>query len=288
MDIVNLKAFIAVAEQGSFSLAAEQLHLCQPAVSKRIATIEGELNTHLFDRIGKNITLTEAGHTLLPRARRILQEVDDSVRAISNLSDDVSGSLSIGTSHHIGLHRLPPALRKYTEQYPEVNLDLRFMDSEQACRLVEKGELELGIVTLPAQPSDSLKTIKVWDDPLAVVVAKNHALAKKKKITLNDLSEHTAILPGRGTFTREIVQSAFEGLGIKLNTTLSTNYLETIKMMVSIGLGWSVLPESMIDKELRSLDIRQLKMKRTLGIVQHPNLTLSNAGKMFIKILRDV
>ncbi|MDH5435158.1 MAG: LysR family transcriptional regulator [Gammaproteobacteria bacterium] len=288
MDIVNLKAFLAVAEKGSFSLAGEQLHLCQPAVSKRIATIEAELETQLFDRIGKNITLTEAGKTLLPRAERILQEIDDSRRAISNLSDEVSGSLRIGTSHHIGLHRLPPVLRQYTEQYPHVKLDLRFMDSEQACRLVEKGELELGIVTLPAQPSDSIKTMKIWDDPLAVVVSKNHVLAKKKKTTLHDLSEHSAILPGSGTFTREIVQSAFEALGIKLNTTLSTNYLETIKMMVSIGLGWSVLPETMIDKDMRSLDIKQLKLKRTLGIVQHPNLTLSNAGKMFIQILGDV
>ncbi|MDH5594825.1 MAG: LysR family transcriptional regulator substrate-binding protein, partial [Gammaproteobacteria bacterium] len=190
--------------------------------------------------------------------------------------------------HHIGLHRLPPVLRKYTEQYPDVKLDLRFMDSEQACRLVEKGELELGIVTLPSQQSTSIQTSQVWDDPLSVVVAKEHALAKKKKISLHDLAEHGAILPGSGTFTREIVQSAFEELDIKLNTTLSTNYLETIKMMVSIGLGWSVLPETMIDKDLRALDIKQLKLKRTLGVVQHPNLTLSNAGKMFIQILGNV
>jgi DNA-binding transcriptional LysR family regulator len=288
MDIVNLKAFIAVAEHGSFSLAAEELHLCQPAVSKRIATIETELNTHVFDRIGKTISLTEAGRTLLPRAQNILQELDDSCRAITNLSDEVTGSLRIGTSHHIGLHRLPPVLRNYTKQFPDVELDLHFMDSEQVCRLVEKGELELGIVTLPSQQTKSIKTTQVWDDPLSVVVAKTHTLAKKKKVSLHDLTEHGAILPGSGTFTRKIVQSAFEKLDVKLNTTLSTNYLETIKMMVSIGLGWSVLPETMIDKDLRALNIKQLKLKRRLGIVQHPNLTLSNAGKMFIQTLGDV
>ena len=285
MDIASLHAFITVAECGSFSRAAEKLFVTQPAVSKRIASLEAELDIHLFDRIGHNINLTEAGTALLPRAKRILLEVDDSRRAISNLSGEVSGQLSIGTSHHIGLHRLPPVLRHYTEQYPDIKLDLRFMDSEQACRLVEKGELELGIVTLPAQQSDTLKTIKVWEDPLAVVVSKKHRLAKKKNVTLHDLAEHAAILPGAGTFTREIVQSAFEDLGIKLNTTLSTNYLETIKMMVSIGLGWSVLPETMIDKELRALDIKQLKLKRTLGVVQHPNLTLSNAAKAMMGIL---
>ena len=285
MDIVNLKAFIAVAEQSSFSLAAEELHLCQPAVSKRIAIIENELNTHVFDRIGKQITLTEAGRTLLPRAQNILQELDDSIRAVGNLSDEVTGRLRIGTSHHIGLHRLPPVLRTFTEQYPNVELDLRFMDSEQACRLVEKGDLELGIVTLPSQETKSIKTMQIWDDPLSVIVAKNHALAKKQKVTLRDLAEHPAILPSEGTFTHEIVQSAFEKLGIELNTTLSTNYLETIKMMVSIGLGWSLLPETMLDKQLRALNIKHLKLKRRLGIVQHPNLTLSNAGKMLIQIL---
>ena len=287
MDIVNLKAFIAVAEQSSFSLAAEELHLCQPAVSKRIAIIENELNTHVFDRIGKQITLTEAGRTLLPRAQNILQELDDSIRAVGNLSDEVTGRLRIGTSHHIGLHRLPPVLRTFTEQYPNVELDLRFMDSEQACRLVEKGELELGIVTLPSQETKSIKTMQIWDDPLSVIVAKNHALAKKQKVTLRDLAEHPAILPSEGTFTHEIVQSAFEKLGIELNTTLSTNYLETIKMMVSIGLGWSLLPETMLDKQLRALNIKHLKLKRRLGIVQHPNLTLSNAGKMLIQILTE-
>ena len=285
MDIASLHAFITVAECGSFSRAAEKLYVTQPAVSKRIASLEVELDIHLFDRIGHNINLTEAGTALLPRAKRILLEIDDSRRAISNLSGEVTGQLSIGTSHHIGLHRLPSVLRQYTEQYPDIKLDLRFMDSEQACRLVEKGELELGIVTLPAQQSDTIKTIKVWEDPLAVVVAKKHKLAKKKNVTLHDLAEHAAILPGAGTFTREIVQSAFEELGIKLNTTLSTNYLETIKMMVSIGLGWSVLPETMIDKELRALDIKQLKLKRTLGVVQHPNLTLSNAAKAMMGIL---
>ena len=285
MDIVNLKAFIAVAEQSSFSLAAEELHLCQPAVSKRIAIIESELNTHVFDRIGKQITLTEAGRTLLPRAQNILQELDDSIRAVGNLSDEVTGRLRIGTSHHIGLHRLPPVLRTFTEQYPNVELDLRFMDSEQACRLVEKGDLELGIVTLPSQETKSIKTMQIWDDPLSVIVAKNHALAKKQKVTLRDLAEHPAILPSEGTFTHEIVQSAFEKLGIELNTTLSTNYLETIKMMVSIGLGWSLLPETMLDKQLRARNIKHLKLKRRLGIVQHPNLTLSNAGKMLIQIL---
>ena len=116
MDTNSLRTFITTAELESFSLAAEQLYLTQPAISKRIAALEEELGAKLFDRIGRHVSLTEAGRTLLQRARIILQEVEDSRRLISNLSGTVSGRLSIGTSHHIGLHRLPPVLRRYSAE----------------------------------------------------------------------------------------------------------------------------------------------------------------------------
>ena len=149
MDIASLHAFVAIADSGSFSLAADCLRLTQPAVSKRVAALETELNVRLFDRLGRAVRLTEAGTVLLPRARRILAEVDDSRRALRNLSGSVVGPLILATSHHIGLHRLPPVLRAFTTQYPRVRLDMRFMDSEIACAAVLRGEVELAIVTLP-------------------------------------------------------------------------------------------------------------------------------------------
>ncbi|MEN8668596.1 MAG: LysR family transcriptional regulator, partial [Ketobacter sp.] len=136
MEIGELKAFVAVAELGSFSLAAQQLHLTQPAVSKRISLLEAGLNCQLFDRIGRQITLTESGRDLLPRANRILLEMEDLRRAMSSLSNDVSGTLKIGTSHHIGLHRLPPILKQFSRLYPQVKLDIQFIDSEMAFDLV--------------------------------------------------------------------------------------------------------------------------------------------------------
>ena len=152
MDTANLQTFIAAAELKSFSLAAEQLYLTQPAVSKRVATLEAELGTTLFDRIARRVSLTEAGRALLPRAKTILREIEDSRRLISNLTGTMAGQLNIGTSHHIGLHRLPPVLRQFSKSYPDVVLDLQFMDSEAACRAVQTGDLELGIVTLPLEP----------------------------------------------------------------------------------------------------------------------------------------
>lgn len=287
MDISNLQTFVSVAETGSFSMASEQLFVTQPAISKRISALEDELGTKLFDRIGRKVNLTETGQALLPRARSILLEVEDSRRAISNLSGHIGGKLSIGTSHHIGLHRLPPVLRHFNKDYPEVELDIHFMDSEEACRAVEHGDLEIGIVTLPLTPSDLLQTQEIWPDPLSIVVGKSHPLARHKQLTLEILSQHTAILPATGTYTREVLERAIAHSNRKLKVGLATNYLETIKMMVSVGLGWSVLPDSMLNREIRKIPLKDIHLHRTLGIVWHAGRTLSNAAAAMIDLVKQ-
>lgn len=285
MDIANLAAFVSVAETGSFSDASEHLFLTQPAISKRVSALENELEVQLFDRIGRKVTLTEAGTALLTRARTILQQIEDSKRAIKNLSGHVSGKLSIGTSHHIGLHRLPPVLRAFTQTHPEVELDLHFMDSEEACHAIEHGELELGIVTLPIQPAKVLNTFEVWPDPLDIVVNPAHPLASVKKINAKQLADYSAILPTSGTYTRQIFEQTMRKHKLELKVGLSTNYLETIKMMVTVGLGWSVLPRSMVNQELTVLDIEGIKLQRELGVVWHSGHTLSNAAKAMATML---
>lgn len=278
MDIASLRAFLAVADAGSFSQAAERLFLTQPAISKRIAALESELDARLFDRIGRTVSLTEAGRALQPRARTILVEIEDSVRAISNLTGEVHGTLRFATSHHIGLHRLPPALKVFTRQHPEVRLDIRFMDSEAACVAVEHGELELAIVTLPPDPSANLSLDPVWEDPLGIVVSNEHPLAGQRRTALSSLLKHPAILPATGTYTRQIAEQAFSEAGAKLDVTLSTNYLETIHMLVSVGMGWSLLPLTMLDGQLKHIRVRELQLQRTLGVVTHRERTLSNAA----------
>ncbi len=283
MEVTALKAFIAVADSGSFSLAAEHLYLTQPAVSKRIAALETELETRLFDRIGRTIALTEAGQTLLPRARNILLELEDSVRTLSSLSGVVHGPLRFATSHHIGLHRLPPVLKQFVRRYPQVRLDIRFMDSEEACHAVELGELELAVVTLPPAPSKVLRTHTIWVDPLAIVVAREHPLAALKRPKLADLALHPAILPASGTYTRQIAEQAFGDL--QLDVALSSNYLETIKMLVSVGIGWALLPVTMLERQILSLPVKELALQRQLGSVIHRDRTLSNAASALCALL---
>lgn len=287
MDIPNLQAFVAVAEHGSFSLAAERLFLTQPAMSKRITALEHKLGTPLFDRIGRQVTLTEAGRALLPRARHILEAVEDSRRALSNLSERVEGPLSIGTSHHVGLHHLPPLLRAFTARYPAVDLDIRFLDSEEACQAVLHGELELAVVTLPEPAPANLTTRVLWNDPLAVVVGHDHPLAASKETNLETLATLPAVLPGQGTFTRALVESAFAAHGLHPVVKLSTNYLETIKMLVSVGLGWSVLPRTLADADTVTLPVPGLALTRHLGVVHHASRTLSNAGRAMMRLLEE-
>ncbi|MDZ7804215.1 LysR family transcriptional regulator [Thiohalophilus sp.] len=289
MDFANLQAFVAVAEQHSFSRAAGQLFLTQPAVSKRIAALEAELGNPLFDRIGHQVQLTETGHALLPRARNILLELEDTRRSIRNLSDQVGGQLSMVTSHHIGLHRLPPVLRRYSGDYPQVELDLQFMESEQACQAVLHGDSELGVVTLPLTPPAELKFQAIWHDPLHIVISPEHPLTREKSLTSKTLLAWPAILPMRDTFTRTLVEQAFADWQTPepLQVKLATNNLETIKMMVGIGLGWSVLPQTLLDEELACLLLPKLQLARELGVVWHAGRTLSNAASAMLDCLQQ-
>ncbi|TQV67685.1 LysR family transcriptional regulator [Exilibacterium tricleocarpae] len=285
MDTQNLKAFRAVAEQASFSAAAQQLHLTQPAVSKRIAALEQQLGCRLFDRIGRRTALTEAGRALLPRAQHILREVADTRRLIADLAGSVSGRLHLATSHHIGLHRLPAVLRRFARRYPAVTLDLDFLDSEKAYDAVLQGQVELAVVTLGPDAESALLSHTIWSDPLAFVCATDHPLRLCEAVTLADLSRYPAILPEAATYTTALVKSLFDAQQLPLRLSMATNYLETIKMMVSIGLGWSVLPTTIIDGQLTTLDLAGLT--RQLGCIYHRERSLSNAATAFLRLLKE-
>jgi DNA-binding transcriptional LysR family regulator len=284
MDIQGIQAFLTVSDTGSFSRAADTLFLTQPAVSKRIQALEHSLGITLFDRIGKSVRLTEAGHALLPSCRRIIAEITESRRIISNLRETTSGTLSLATSHHIGLHRLPPVLREFSKDYPDVELKLSFLDSEEACQQIINGDIELAVITLPGEDNDRLEMKPVWNDPLCVVVSKQHPLAAAGRITTKQLLNHDAILPSRGTYTRKLIDAAL-GLDESVSMLLETHYLETIKAMVQAGLGWSMLPSSMLDKTLAALDIKHARTTRRLGIVVHSMRTKSNAANAMISQL---
>jgi DNA-binding transcriptional LysR family regulator len=287
MDIAELKAFVVVAETGSFSEAADRLYITQPAVSKRIAALETELGSALFDRIGRSIQLTEAGVSLLPQSQEILARIGDLKQTVSNLTGHIAGSLNMATSHHIGLHRLPPALRQFTRQYPDVELSLEFLASEVACEAVLTGRLEIAIVTLPEVADPQLSMHEVWTDPLYLVAGLDHPLARQKTVSPEQLVAYPAILPGPNTVTRAEVVQALGAHANNLNVRMTSNYLEVLKTLAGIGLGWSALPKTMIDDSLSMVHVKKIEIKRRLGIVSHRQRTLSNAAQRMIDTIQD-
>ena len=287
MQISQLNAFLAVAELQSFSLAAERLHLTQPAVSKRIHQLEDSMKTSLFDRIGKRSILTPSGLALMPHAERIMLEIQTFKTSLAQEYDRPSGNLSLATSHHVGLHRLPQVLRDYKIQYPEVDLDLHFMDSEDACAAIAGNELELAIVTLPEIHDERLSLEPVWIDLLQIVFATDHPLSGVAHLNKDQLLDYPAILPSAGTFTRKIINKYFGASKDSMKIILESNYLETIKVMVSANLGWSMLPISMLDSTLVSKSLSGQQIKRTLGIVTRRNRTLSPSSNAMIGMLRQ-
>ncbi|MEX0584175.1 MAG: LysR family transcriptional regulator [Natronospirillum sp.] len=282
MDIQNLQAFVAISTYGSFSAAADRLHLTQPAVSKRVQTLEHQLGTTLFDRIGRGVHLTDAGKALLPAAQRILQEMDNAQRTMQNLADQVSGTLTFAASHHIGLHRLPKLIQGFTEAHPGVELDIHFQESEIAYRAVLHREVEFAFVTLISRPDRALKQLSLWPDTLVYVASHQHFLTRKKTLQLNELCYTRAILPHPGSATYQLIRQQFAERRLPLKTALPVNYLETIKMMVSVGLGWSVLPETMLEEPLVRLPVSSPPIERSLGVIWLRERTLSNAAQAFL------
>ena len=283
MDTQNLEAFLLVAETGSFSQAAEKLHLTQPAVSKRVALLEQQLSAGLFDRIGRQVSLTEAGQALLPHAKAVQRELDAAVQSVRDLDGEVAGELRLATSHHIGLHRLPPILSHFSRAFPAVHIDIDFMDSEQAYELIMHGKVELAVVTLAPTAEPSIIALPVWQDPLDFMAAADHDLAGSAALDLDPLARYPAILPGLNTYTGQIIKGLFDRHQLQLEVSLATNYLETIRMMASVGLGWTVLPRSMRDESLVSLSLRDIALRRELGIVYHRGRSLSRAAQAFIE-----
>ncbi len=284
MDIQALQAFVAVVDHGSFSRAATALHLTQPAITKRVQVLEVRLGTSLFDRFQRRIILTEAGRLLLPNARQILQQMNHAELAIRNLSGSVGGTLTLATSHHIGLHRLPALIKEFSRRYPDVELDLQFMESEKAYEAVATGAVELAFATLNPDPPQPIVCEYIWQDPLAFVVAPGHPLATQGQADLAALSAYNAILPEPTTHTYRIVQRLFAEEQVPLKAVMPTNYLETIKMMVSVGLGWSVLPVSMLDSSLAVLPRELGQLERRLGAILHRDRIRSNAARAIVEL----
>lgn len=289
MDIENLETFIEVAETRSFSQSAKTLSLTQPAVSKRIASLESSLSTKLFDRIGRTVHLTEAGQILLPSAKQIRSELARIEDVICNIGRAVNGKLTIGTTECTATRQLPSLLRSYRLEYPDVKMDLQFDTAEEILKGVEQHQFELALCPLTdatkSRLSNRLATTDVWETELRIAVANSDSLTSEVDLTLEALVQNPAILTPQSTFIRRMLDSVLASRDLRPNPLLETKDHTTIRSMTSVGLGWTCLPLLQLDDTLTTLEIDDLDLKYTVAVVYRNDLTLSRAAQMFIDTL---
>ena len=284
MDTNAIKAFIAVAESMSVTKASKRLFLTQPAVSRRIAALEEQLGVRLFDRVNNKMFLTLAGTKLLPRCKQIMIDIDIATREASNLSDKVIGHLTVGMSHHVSLYRAPENLKRYQDLYPDVELDLNFIKSEEAIDLVARGELEIAMVTLPPKPIVNLDFIPIWRDELYIAIPNN---AEYLDACLEELATKPVILPHESSTTRTNIDNVFTKHKLKFSHITETSDFEVISKMIETGLGWSVLPAHMMNKNIVPKFVDVFTAVRIQGVVRQSHRQLSLASEALLNLLID-
>ena len=291
MDFYQLSYFKKVAETRSISRAAEALLITQPAVSRQIRSLEEELGTKLFDRIGRKVLLTRAGENLLEHAGRILRSVQEAKTSVHDMSRECSGELVIGASDHISLHRLPDILKAYIAAYPGVDLKLRCHRSETITGMVHNNLVDLGVITLPPAEHGLVSKL-IWADPMSLVFPRKHPLHMIKTIRLRDITPYGMILPEAGTTTRKMIDAAFMRKNISANVTMEVAYIETIKVLVKVGLGISILPDKAVEDEIRrgtmvKAAIHDAQFSRDLGVLYLKDKFLSRPAVEFLKFLEQ-
>jgi len=284
VDTNSIKAFIAVAESMSVTKASKKLFLTQPAVSRRIATLEEQLGVRLFDRVNKKMFLTLPGSKLLPRCKQIMDDIDFAAREASHLGSKVMGHLTIGMSHHVSLYRAPNNLKRYQDLYPDVELDLNFLTSEEAIDLVARGKLEIALVTLPPKSITNLTFTPIWRDELCIAIPDN---PEYREASLEELATKPVILPHDSSTTRKNIDTVFSEYNLSFAHITETSNFEVISKMIETGLGWSVLPTHMMNQSIVSRFTDIFSATRVQGVVSHSHRQLSLASEALHTLLID-
>lgn len=249
----RLQVFHTVARLLSFTKAAEELHMTQPAVTFQVRQLEEQFNTRLFDRTHNRISLTEAGKRVYECAERIFElyaEMDNSVR---ELTGDISGVLILGASTTVAEYMLPALLGDFKDKNPEVTIRLKVANTDGIVNMVENNAIDLGVVEAPVN-NKNLVVEKCRMDQLVVIVPPGHDLCNEESVSLEKLIQHPFICREEGSGTREVMIEHMNDVGLNtndLNVAMELGSLEAIKGAVEAGMGVSILSRATITKELK-------------------------------------
>jgi len=289
MEMHQLRYFVAVAQTGNFSRAAERCHVSQPSLSQQIAKLEHRLGQPLLNRLGRKATLTDAGRLLLERATAILAEVEDVEHRLKDADDPQGGRLAIGAIPTVAPYLLPPALENFVQRNPNVVLTIHEDVTKHLIQGVAEGNLDLAVVALPID-DERLHVEALMTEPLLLAMGRRHPLNRRRRITVQDLNRERFILLNEMHCLGEQVMSFCRANECQPQIACRSAQIGTVQKLIALGQGISLLPDMARRADgspslvYRSLATNQ--PQRTIAVVWHRQHYLSPATERFLAALR--
>lgn len=291
MDLGQLEAFVQVAERQSFSRAAESLGLTQPSVTARIQALERDLHETLFERNGRGVRLTEVGVSFLPHVQRVLKALQDGRDAVLSLQELEMGMLRLGVAPTISTYVLPELLTMFRSRYPGIEVSVRTEYSQQIVQLVLADEVQVGLERTITHPD--VVTVPLYKDELVLVVAPEHPFAKRRRATIEEVSQQPLIMFNRGSSYYTLVHTALRQAGAPVSPAMELDNMEATKKMVEERLGIAMLPKAAVERELGDGGLHQVQVdgmtmpQREISVIYRRGRPLSRSARAFIELLEQ-
>jgi DNA-binding transcriptional LysR family regulator len=291
MQIESLKAFCDLAETESFTKAAQINKVTQSAVSQQISSLERHFKSLLIERSKKKFRLTREGQVLYDFSKQMIQTYDSLESKLQELKDIISGTIRVATIYSIGLHDLPPYVKKFLKNFPTVNVHVEYRRANQVYDDVLSNVVDLGLVAYPTRES-KLETVPLRKDPLVLICHPQHPFAKAKAVKLKALSGQKFIGFEPDIPTRKALDRILRDNNVEVHHVMEFDNIETVKRAVEIDAGISVVPQGTILQEVSKQTLAQVQLEdgeffRPLAAIYKKHKVLSPAVKQFLAILKD-
>ncbi|MFN2452866.1 MAG: LysR family transcriptional regulator [Pyrinomonadaceae bacterium] len=291
MQIETLKIFCDLAETKSFSQAAERNFVTQSAVSQQVRGLEEKFKRTLLERVRgrRAIELTTAGEAFYRECRNVLEAYGQLQEQMRAQTGTVSGTVRVATVYSIGLHELPPAVRRFMGLYPAAKIDLEYSRTTRIVRDVLSGAVEMGIVAFP-EKRRGINIVPLPGDRLVLVCTPAHPLAKRKKVKAAALNNLDFVLFERDIPTRRATDRILKSYGVAVHRVAEFDNIETIKRAVEVGFGVAILPRPSVLDEQRSgqlsiVALAEPEWTRDVGVIHRSDRKLSSAARKFLELL---
>lgn len=288
MELRQLKYFVKSAEYLNFSVAAKHLYITQSTLSQQIKQLEFELGFELFLRNSRHISLTEAGEEFLPFARKTIIDAEDGVQRLHDLQHVKTGTLKVGVTYSLSTV-LTEGVISFMKAFPGIKLEIYYKTVDELLGLLKEHKVDFILSYKPLLEAPEIESMPLFENALALVVSKEHRLAGKKKIKLQDIQDCQLVLPSRGLQARMMLDHLLEGRDVKLQSRLELNETNILLQMVAQGHYATILSTSAVFGKNRFVAV---PIDETGNVMEASLLTLKdsyqkNAAKEFIKILLE-